>query len=217
MDKLKTITKWLADYLKDNGKTTFVINFNGSREDGLLTYVCSEACKGTGTNVLVYSDYYVENILKQIYFGTSNVRNLDKNSFIDALENAGMCNGVVVGSVEKTFGKYYRTYHKNCEFLADIFPFYDFSYSDIVELTCDIFGCEIEWLDSWEVERYQIVEWANSMEDKYGILTSKESPSRHDQWKYFTQDQKTMIAFMHARQHKTLHKIINKPYPKLES
>jgi len=215
MDKLKTITKWLADYLKDNGKTTFVINYRHDRRNSLLTYICSEACKNTSTNVLVCCSPLVVDSLKNIYSG-----NIDSGylpSYSDMVYKADSFNGVIVGAIEKTFGKYYRSYNKGYEYLSDIFPLYDIPYSDIIKETDDVFGTDVSYSDiREEFEKYQIVEWANSMEDKYGILTSKENPTRHDQWKYFTQDQKTIIAFMHARQHKTLHKIINKPYPKLE-
>jgi hypothetical protein len=213
MDKLNVIIKWLADYLKDSGKSTFVICFNGSKEDGLLTHLCSEACKNTSKNVLVYSDFYTKDILGKIYNGTSKEVSVLLNSFIDASERAGDCDGIVVGPVEKSFGKYYRTYHKNNEGLADIFPIYDLNYSDVVNITCNLFGNDINWIYEWPSDRYQMVEWANSMEEKYEILTQNNNPSQHEKWKYFTQDQKSMIAFMHAREHKTRHKIIHKPYP----
>lgn len=187
---IQYLANWLAMYAKNNGKSVFVVNKRShNRSDDLVLHLCNEGTKVFG------------GLKTEIYEGRN-----DSASFIECLQIANKSNGIVVGSVSRTFGLYHRSFDKLTDGLADVYPLFDLEYSEIVELTKD----NIE--EYHDFEDYKMVEFCNSAELIYGIITDIVAPSRHARWPYFTQEQKKWIGIVHQREKKTRHKKITKPF-----
>jgi hypothetical protein len=143
----------------------------------------------------------------------------DENFYLTCAEIAGD-NGLVVGSVDRTFGLYHRSYGKRSDGNADIFPLFDLEYSDIHNVVGNLWPNIGEF--SWGDCRFSTynkqppiadIEFANEAEALYGIVTSTEAPNKHPRWPYFISNQKAIIALVWQREKLTRHKMITKPYP----
>ena len=186
---LEYLSKWLADYLKEFGRSTFVVNDSGSFSDALLIDICSRATRiHGGLNLIVHPG------VKQGEIGDYN--------YIKCYEIANDQNGIVVSPIDQTFGLYYRSYRKIDSALCDIFPFFDVQHSELLEL-----------YSSKNDSDYKLIETCNYAEKLYGIITSEDPPHKHPRWPYFVQEQKKWIATIHQREKKTRHKAIHKPFP----
>jgi hypothetical protein len=127
-------------------------------------------------------------------------------------------NGLVVGSVDRTFGLYYRSYGKRSDGSADVFPLFDLEYLEIESITETIWPKIDRWEESkFSTYRYQSpaedIEYANEAEAQYGIITSETPPNQHPRWPYLIGHQKAIIALVWQREKLTRHKMINRPYP----
>jgi hypothetical protein len=209
------LAKWLADYAYRAGRATFVVANRGTREDWVVDQLCHEATKvigGLKTNIRMVIDS----------------ERTDAEILMSCHEYADDHNGIVVGSIERTFGLYWRGYQKMGDALADIFPLYDISYSEIIQLYDSMDLDEFDGIypipgaagygmypipgaDSHK--SHKMVEFCNNAEALYGIITREDPPHTHKRWPYFTQEQKKWIALTHQREKKTRHKVLTKPYP----
>jgi hypothetical protein len=225
------LSKWLAKYIKNAGRDTFVVGYRGARSDAFTLHLCSKACElGGGLSTMALCFDIDSSKLKPIYKGlislvqpSPDYVNGDEFNYLQcnlwAADNGGKNNGIVVGTIDKTFGTYFRSYGKCEEATADIFPLFDLNYSDIIKITNELWP-DIKWPD-WEGNEYAelaiLVEFCNEAEDLYGIITNEDPPNKHPRWPFFVNDQKKILAQVHQREKKTRHKILNKPYPQLPS
>jgi hypothetical protein len=108
--------------------------------------------------------------------------------------------GVVVGTVTKT-DSIARRYHKYKD-AADIYPIYGMLQSQAEQLARWVFPDLEREADS---ERDEL-EWAIVEDGKSGIIRSITPPQQNGYWFKYTIDQKRIIARLHDRQRKTLHK-----------
>lgn len=178
------LSGWLSGYAFESGKTKFVIVDTGSRSDVLTHHICSEATKHHGG------------------FGVLSIP-----SFGEYIEDN---ESLLVGSIDNTFGLYYRSFGKRREALADIFPLFDLLYSEIVQVTDSLSLSDHFPQDPPD---YEMIEFCNRAESLYSIITYSKPPHMHNRWPYFTSTQKKWIAIAHQREKKTRHKAITKPYP----
>lgn len=206
------LANWLAQYLEGAGKKTFVVVNNGTRSDALVLKICSEATlikKGTGTICI-----YKEEVPKFFLGKTHKITCAPYEEYMVAQNCANDMNGVVVGSIDKTLGKYNRTYPKIVYSLGDIFPLYDLQYSEIVKIT-DSLWPDYKYTD--KIIDYNAIEFCLRAQDLFGIITSIEPPHKHKIWHTFTTNQKKFIAEAHQREKQTKHKEMQKPYPKIKA
>jgi hypothetical protein len=205
---------WLATYIKNAGRNVFVVGFNGTRSDALLLQICSKATEnygGLSTHALAFGTKSID--ITKVFNGKIT-HCIDKESieyYYLGCHDIANNNGIVVGPVDKSFGKYSRNYGKRAEGSADVFPLFDMNYSDIINITDSL------WPNLWpECNTASDLEFCNNAESLYGIITCEESPHKHSRWPYFIQNQKSIIAKVHQREKLTRHKdLSNKPYPKL--
>ena len=190
---LDSLAFWLAEYAHKYGKKLFVTNNKGTRQDQLVSYLCKEATKFHSAKTYNYQ-----------HPPSSNT-----DGFAECHIYASQENGIVVGSIDRTYGLYYREYNKIGAGIADVFPLFDIEYSEIVQLY------EFLWKGKFKYDDppgYQMIEFCNYAEVTYGIITDEQPPHTHRRWPYFTQGQKEFIAIVHQREKKTRHKILNRPY-----
>jgi hypothetical protein len=208
---IEYLAKWLAEYAKAAGKNTFVVGFRGTRPDSLLLHICSKAIEmfgGLSAKCISCSidvnpiDIFKGNVLR--------VAGDSEEHFYLQCHRVAEENGIVVGSVDKTFGLYYRDYGKRSDGNADIFPLFDLEYSDIYKITENLWPNIKDWD---ECENYIDIEFANEAENLYGIITNPEPPNKHPRWPYFIASQKAIIALVWQREKSTRHKNITRPYP----
>jgi len=117
--------------------------------------------------------------------------------------------GLVLGDVSKTTGLYYRSYSKLGAGLADLFPFLDLEESEILQISKFLNPNLQDTLP----EEFMMLEFCNSIESMYNIITSPNPPHTNYRWPYFTAIQKKWMGDVHQREKKTRHKAITKPYP----
>lgn len=213
---IEYISNWLANYLIDSGRKVFVVKYNETRSDALLLKICSEATtlkKGLST-ICLYQDTKPQMYLGRAYkLDIPHIPNINDIDYIIAQKWADDRDGIVLSSIDKTFGKYYRSYSKTSYSLSDIFPLYDLYYSDIVQIT-DYLWPDMKFQDI-EVDDYKMLEFCIKAENTFGIITSENSPHKHGMWHTFTSTQKRFIGESQQREKKTRHKEVKKPYPKI--
>jgi hypothetical protein len=217
---IEHLSNWLAEYIKAAGRSVLVVGFRGTRADAILLHICSKATEmygGLTTHALCISEKIKINRIfngKTTYYTDPFFSN--ERYYLGCHDLADK-NGIVIGPIDRTFGLYYRSYGKRSEGSADIFPLFDLEFSDICQITNNLWPNE-----DWEDERFSIykdqpsvsnLEFANESEALYGIITSEFPPNHHPRWPYFVRDQKSIIAKVHSREKTTSHKKLNKPYP----
>lgn len=180
---IKYISNWLADYVKQYDCNSFVLVKN--EKNNLLEYICREATK--------------------IYGGLKIIKDCD--NYISANNIATENKGIIIGSIDRTNGLYYRGYNKMGELLADIFPLFDIEYSEIVQVSKKLCLEYPTFTDS------ALLEFCNEAESLYNIITMDNPPHTHERWPYFTHDQKQWIGIVHQREKKTRHKKLTRPFP----
>lgn len=183
------LAQWISDYAKENGRQTFVIVDNATRQSDLVKLICSECTKNTGG-------------FKSMLCHTNH---------IDAHKISEETFGIVIGLIDKTFGLYYRGYSKLDEGLGDIFPLFDLEYSEIIQITDKLIPNN-KYNDS---NNYQMIEFCNKANTLYGIITDDNVPNKNNRWPYFITEQKKWLGIVHQREKSTRHKAINRPYPKI--
>jgi hypothetical protein len=211
------LAKWLADYAKASGKTTFIVGFRGTIPDAILLHICSKAAE-------LYGDLSVEAVtcsinvnIADIFNGKTSCYQIDnQEGFYLYCHRIAKDNGIIVGPIDRSFGLYYRSYGKRAEGTADIFPLFDLSYLEIKHLSGNIL------IDNWEDENYSMyrclpsvhdIDFCNEAESLYGIITCEDLPNKHPRWPYFIGSQKEIIAKVWQREKLTRHKKIDRPYP----
>lgn len=212
MHLTRYLAQWLAQYAKTAGRPLFVVPYEGSRCDALVIHLCSLATEMVGglsmdvlANVKVHPN---------IYSGTVTSGDFPTcELYLDCYRYAQENSGLVIGNINKTTGLYTRQYQKLGEANADIFPLFDVNYSEIVNITNDLYQ-DINWYNELSKESIYMLEFCNQAESLYGIITSEEPPHKHPRWPYFIAEQKVGIAEVHQREKKTRHKALTKPYPK---
>jgi len=213
---IEHVASWLAKYMEESGRKVFIVNYNGARSDALVLKVCSEATsikKGLST-ICLYQDFFPKEFMGRSYkIDIPVIPNITGTEYMIANKWADDKDGVVIGSVDKTFGKYKRTYTKIEYSLCDIFPLYDLYYSEIIHLT-DFIWPDAKWRDA-EVDDYKMLEFCVRAENSFGIITSTNPPHKHEMWHTFTGTQKKFVAECQQREKKTRHKELRKPYPKI--
>lgn len=215
---IQPLANWLADYATEAGKKLFIVVYDGTRASGLVLKICSEATaikKGLST-ICLYDhkesapSFFLGRSYEVVNSIPSTVPNFD---YITANKWADDRDGIVVSSIEKTFGKYNRSYSKFTYSMCDVFPLYDLYYSDIVLIT-DALWPEYKWKDNG-VDDQKMLEFCGRAENSFGIITSADPPHKHKMWPTFTSTQKKFIAETHQREKKTRHKDVKKPYPNI--
>lgn len=186
---IQFLSKWLADYAKQNGRTTFVIVDNSSRQSCLAKLICSEATK----------------IIGGLKVRVCNTNHLEAHKIAEEI------NGIVIGLVDRTYGLYHRSFSKLDEGLGDIFPLFDLEYSEIVQITEKVL-LDQNFTDPVE---YRLIEFCNKANALYSIITEDQPPHKNKRWPYFLTEQKKWLAIVHQREKSTRHKAITKPYPKI--
>jgi hypothetical protein len=220
---LKVIPQWIIQYAENNYKNYLIIPFTGTINDIALTKVALEAKTICGLlNVFCLVNSQFQNIYQE-WFGNSNIKyklfdNSDLSIFyLNAHYLANENNGIVLGSIDKTRSQV-RSYNKLSEYTADIFPFYDIKFSQILEIIKNFPEHKQELInirkESFQDE-YELLEWCLESDKLYGIITSDVMPNLHPRWPFFTNTQKTAIARFNRIEKTTRHKQINKPYYKI--
>ena len=184
---LDVISTWIGEYAKKHGKNTLVIpqpSYAGSYD--LLEFVCEQAKVKFNINF-----------------------NIIGKDYIEANEFADLNNGLVLAPTDRTYGLYYRRYSKVHEGIADLFPFFDLESSDEMDLRKHIWPDKSSDLS----ESCKMLEFCNSSNALYGVITNDEPPQNNSRWPYFTAIQKKWISDVHHREKKTKHKALTKPYP----
>lgn len=190
---IQYLAMWVADYASNSGKTL------------LLT-----------TGSLCYIDYSIvlDRICSEACMKIKNLQHIKMhNSYMDLHYHANENNGLVIGHTTRTYGLYYRNYHKATDGFADIFPLFDIDDSEVLQMAYVI----NPKLNVSLPEDCDKLDFCNQAEISYGIITSESPPHTHNHWPYFTMQQKTWIAEIHSREKKTRHKLFRGPYPKLPS
>lgn len=220
---LKLIPQWLTKYAESNCKNHLIIPFTGTVNDIVLTKVALEAkllCGLINVFCLVDSKFL---ILYKEWFETSNIKYKEIETsnlsvfYLDAHYLANENNGIVLGPIDKTRSQI-RSYNKLAEYTADIFPFYDIKYSQILEIIKSF--PEYNKIltntrkESFQ-EEYEMLEWCLGADNLYGVITSESTPNLNPRWPCFTNMQKTAIARINRIEKTTRHKQINKPYFKV--
>lgn len=213
---IEHIASWLSKYMIDSGKKTFIVKYNKTRADALLLKVCSEATsikKGLST-ICLYQDASPKTYLGRSYkIDAPHIPNISDIDYMIAQKWADDRDGVLLSPINKTFGKYNRTYTKTSYSISDILPLYDLYYSEILQI-CNYLWPDLKFDDSG-VDDYKMLEFCIKAEYTFGIITSDASPHKHNMWHTFTSTQKRFIGEAQQREKKTRHKEVRKPYPKI--
>lgn len=190
---IEYLAEWLAEYAKRNHKKLFVTASRlENRNDYLIRNVCAKATTLMGG--LRLETRTVMKSLDEEYLECHRIA--DKNS------------GIVVGPVDQSHGLFTRKFGKRSDGGADVFPLFNVEYSEIVQVTDELW--DSRFVDPTGYEQY---EFCNKTEAKYGIITAESPPHKHARWPYFTADQKRWIADTHQREKKTRHKKLMLPFP----
>ena len=198
---IEYLAKWTAEYTKENGKQLLVLVHSDNRRDTFANYICSQATKFHGG------------------LRFTAITNHDANEsvlrYTEAYTTASQNNGIIVGSVDKSFGLYSRNYSKLEYGFMDIFPLFDLEYTDIVQATRELFPGRTDWDAEEPPEVHRMLEFCNHMERIYSIVTDNESPHKHPRWPFLLKQQKDWIAKIHQREKWTRHKKMMKPFPEI--
>jgi hypothetical protein len=186
---IEYISKWLASYAKQSGRSLFVLNNSEARANQVVAELCHKATRIHG------------GLRSYICYG----------GFVECYHYADANNGVIVGSIDRTLGRYYRGYSKLGEGLADVQPLFDLEYSEIIQ----IYKFLKDKYEGTDPEGHEMIEFCNNAERTYGIITDEKSPHLHSRWPYFTEEQKKWIGIIHQREKKTRHKALNRPFPNI--
>lgn len=218
------IGKWICNYTNHNNIECLIVNFIGTCNDAMLLSVCTEALKYCNklTMEIVSSSFPGEgqpkDILSKIYSKKNNIKYIEVPTNFSSLpflylmsHSTSQKHCIVLGPIDKTYGQLYRGYDKLAEYTSDIFPLYDIKYSDIFEFVMKEYP-EIDWKEQINKKECRYLEWGLSVNEKYGIIESEDSPTKHYKWPYFTTEQKQYVALLHQREKNTRHKKLNKPY-----
>lgn len=206
---IKYLGQWVSDYVTKYNRKILVLTPRITNQDLFLVEICKKALERLSeSKIHIITN---DNRIKDIYPNFEIEPDSRDDLYVSAAYYANKTDGLVISSITKTFGSYYRNYSKirlGCE---DIFPLLDLNQSNIYEV--------VKTLDSIKEYCYvpekdiEIIEWCNYIEEKYGVITDEKPPHKHQRWPYFTAEQKKWVAFIHQREKKTRHKIIKGPFP----
>lgn len=187
------IANWLAEYAKKNHKSLFITAVRlENRSDYLVKDLCAKATA----------------IVGGLKLETITVMNSLEEEYMECNMIASKLNGIVVGSIDRTYGFLTRKFGKRAEGAADVFPLLGLEYSEVIQIT-DLSGLSF----TQDPDDYSHYEFCNRAEAHYGIITNEDPPHKHPRWPYFTGEQKKWIAETHQREKRTRHKIITQPFP----
>ena len=185
---LEFIEEWTGNYAKTNGKS-LLVNPERNANAHFLNYVCDS----------VKAKFNIE-------------YRVAGSDYLEACKIADSENGLVLSGITRTYSLYYRMYSKMSEGLADLFPFFDLEDSEQAALEAHIWP-ERDPDSLLLTEQSRMLEFCNSTNALYHIITNDEPPQNNPRWPYFTAIQKRWIADVHFREKKTRHKVLTKPYP----
>jgi hypothetical protein len=198
---IEYLSKWIGDYAKDHGKELFILVNSDNRRDIFTNYICSQATKLHGG-------------LKLNTITTNNPEEITLR-YNEAYTLASKNNGIIVGSIDRTFGLYFRNYPKIEYSLMDICPLFDLEYTDIIQATNQIWPNRTDWNGEESTDVYMMLEFCNYMEKICKIITDENPPHKHSRWPFLLRQQKDWIAKTHQREKWTRHKEMTKPFPKI--
>jgi hypothetical protein len=218
---LKHISDWLISYKKSSQAKCFVVYFDSTRHSTLLIHLCFLAA--VPVYIVTTNDSKAsENnnnykFLISLFGDKINPIHVFYDS-LDAPKNpsythsiADLYSGIILGSIDKTFGLYLRKYKKHQEYTSDIFPLYDLFYSDIVKISSELFA-NVDFNDSADENKVRLIEWSIMNNIRTSIITNAELPEKSKHWYMYNYNQKVIISEMYQRDKLTMHKKIQKPY-----
>jgi len=175
---IQIIADFLSDYINSTSLKSFYIQ-DGTNLN-LNIKICERARRKCGAQIyLIWKDSEEDN-----YEFAKHIGDADKHN---CLIVSGLCK---TDSINRSFYKY------DSDKLADIYPLLDLYKSEIIQIggTKDLHS------------EHKDIEYADRQNEQNGIIISKESPLKHEDWFKYTKHQKEVIAKMHAREKSTRHK-----------
>jgi hypothetical protein len=102
---------------------------------------------------------------------------------------------ITVSSIDKTTGKYERSFKKHVDDMCDLHPIIDVYLSDIY-MYMDERIPEVVLIKDFLIINHE------------NLIVDEKPPSSSIAWRYLTMSQKNMLGYLHHRYHSTMHKKI---------
>lgn len=210
-----TIVEWLKKYISTTNKDSWIISIPPS-----LTYSPYSKYVLYKTLILLtsktsYLTYCLDKIgheKEDTSLYNNKLKLVKQGSDIVGL--AETYNGLIINPISRNEQNLIRTYHKYHD-ACDLKPFADLYFSEILQLydflqdfkstnnnanTTNIPGSRFTWDN---------IEWIDRDDQRSGIITKTEDPTKHSSYFTYTLPQKNIICGVHERYKSTQHKIDN--------
>ena len=188
----KEIANWIKDYLKTHGKSGVFFDFNRNPFDiTIFTTLCKKY------NIKYTNIDFCLNDKGSHYWLSMHWADSNNSITLDGLSKIQLS---------------LRQYDKGL--VGDLLPLADLYDSELKDFHNHLTK-NTENINDYADLGLKEFEWADREEDKYGIISSDEDPTKSRYWAGYSILQKQNIASAHQREKLTRHKIIFRPICKI--